>query len=180
MRIVGGTYKGRRFDLPKNFKAHPTTDFAKENLFNVLNNFVDWEECSALDLFSGTGSISFELVSRGCKNVDCVEKAPLNYSFIEQVKNKLGIDNLTVFKTDVFRFLSLNKKQYDIIFADPPYNLKTLSDVPDIILNKNFLRQDGVLIMEHSKDYDFSTLPNFKEKRVYGSVNFSLFINEKI
>ncbi len=175
MRIISGRYKGRRLDLPKNFKARPTTDFAKENLFNVLNNQLNWEECNALDLFGGTGSISIELVSRGCPKVICVEKDPLNYSFIEKIKNQLNAEELTVIKTDVFKFLSLTKESFDIIFADPPYNLKFLPEIPRIILEKDMLKEGGIFIMEHSKEYDFADLPLFKEKRVYGSVNFSIF-----
>ena len=175
MRIISGRYKGRRLDLPKNFKARPTTDFAKENLFNVLNNQLNWEECNALDLFGGTGSISIELVSRGCPKVICVEKNPLNYSFIEKIKNQLNADELTVIKTDVFKFLSLTKESFDIIFADPPYNLKFLPEIPRIIFEKDMLKEGGIFIMEHSKEYDFADLPLFKEKRVYGSVNFSIF-----
>lgn len=175
MRIISGRYKGRRLDLPKNFKARPTTDFAKENLFNVLNNQLNWEECNALDLFGGTGSISIELVSRGCPKVICVEKDPLNYSFIEKIKNQLNAEELTVIKTDVFKLLSLTKESFDIIFADPPYNLKFLLEIPRIILEKDMLKEGGIFIMEHSKEYDFSDLPLFKEKRVYGSVNFSIF-----
>lgn len=179
MRIISGRYKGRRLELPKNFKARPTTDFAKENLFNVLmNKGIDWEDCHALDLFGGTGSISFELVSRGCPKVLCIEKDPLNYSFIDKTKNLLKAEELTVLKMDVFKFLSTCKPQFDFIFADPPYDLKFLPDVPRIVLEKDLLKDGGLFIMEHSKDYDFSALPLFKEKRVYGSVNFSIFEKE--
>jgi len=176
MRIISGRYKGRRLELPRNFKARPTTDFAKENLFNVLNNMVNWEESNALDLFGGTGSISFEFVSRGCPRVICVETDPLNYTFIEKIKALLKSDELTVYKTDVFRFLQKCNEKFDIIFADPPYNLKTLASIPGLIFENDILSEGGIFIMEHSKEYDFSGLPLFKEKRVYGSVNFSIFI----
>ncbi len=175
MRIVSGRYKGRRLELPKNFKARPTTDFAKENLFNILNNSIDWEDNNALDLFGGTGSISFELVSRGCSKVYCVEKAPLNYTYIEKTKDLLKANELTIYKMDVFKFLSLCKEQFDFIFADPPYNLNVLPEVPKLIFEKNILKDGGTFVMEHPKEYDFSDLPLFKEKRVYGSVNFSIF-----
>lgn len=178
MRIISGKYKGRRLQLPPNFKARPTTDFAKENLFNVLNNMLDWEDCEALDLFAGTGSISLEFVSRGCPKVICVEKYPPNYSFIEKAKNNLGASELHIYKTDVFKYLGLTKDSFDIIFADPPYDLKTLTEVPRLVLEKKIVRKGGIFIMEHSKEFDFSHLPLFKEKRVYGSVNFSIFINE--
>jgi len=179
MRIISGKYKGRRLEVPKSFKARPTTDFAKENLFNVLENSIDWEECTALDLFAGTGSISLEFVSRGCPKVYCVEKDPAHYTFIEKVKSFLKAPELTIYKADVFKYLSLCKQQFDIIFADPPYDLKVLPEVPRIVLEKDLLSDGGTFIMEHSKDYDFSELPLFKEKRVYGSVNFSIFRKDK-
>lgn len=179
MRIVSGKYKGRRFDPPKNFKARPTTDFAKENLFNVLNNIIDWEGKRALDLFGGTGSISFELVSRGCSHVTCIEKASLNYSFIKKIKSELKADELTIYNMDVFKYIDICKEKFDIIFADPPYDLKFLPEIPHLILEKGLLNTNGIFIMEHSKDNDFSNLPLYMEKRTYGSVNFSIFATEE-
>lgn len=175
MRIISGRYKGRRLSLPSNFKARPTTDFAKENLFNILNNTLDWHSTQALDLFGGTGSISFELVSRGCPRVVCVEKSPVNFSFVEKTRKSLEADELQIFKMDVFRFLEINNEQFDFIFADPPYDLPDLKEVPRLVLEKGFLKNGGIFVMEHSKDYDFSGLPFFTDKRVYGSVNFSVF-----
>ncbi|MFV0469191.1 MAG: RsmD family RNA methyltransferase [Dysgonomonas sp.] len=179
MRIISGRYKGTRLHLPKNFKARPTTDFAKENLFNSLNNYMDWETSNALDLFGGTGSISLELVSRGCPRVWCVEKDSPNYAFIDKTKKELKADELYVYKMDVFKFLMLCKDKFDFIFADPPYDLKFLADVPKQVIEKDLLNEGGIFVMEHSKLYDFSTLPFFKEKRVYGSVNFSIFVREE-
>lgn len=178
MRIISGRYKGRRISVPNSFKARPTTDFAKENLFNVLDNSIYWEECQALDLFGGTGSIALELVSRGCTKVFCIEKEPAHYTFIEKAKDILKAEELTVYKMDVFKYLSLCKQQFDIIFADPPYDMKKLSDIPQIILDKDLIAPGGTFIMEHSKEYDFSNLPLFSEKRIYGSVNFSIFRKE--
>lgn len=176
MRIISGKYKGRRFDVPKNFKARPTTDFAKENLFNVLSNTIEWDKIdTALDLFAGTGSISVELISRGCKNVISVEKEQLHYSFINQVKEKLGVDELKILKTDCFRFIKNYSGQFDFIFADPPYDLKFFTDIPKRILEKDMLNDGGMFVLEHPKEYDFSTLPYFTERRAYGSVNFSFF-----
>jgi len=176
MRIVSGKYKGRRFDPPKNFRARPTTDFAKENLFNILNNMIDWEETTALDLFGGTGSISFELISRGCPRVMCVEKNFNHTTFIEKTKNELKIGSeMQLVKTDVFVFLDHHKEQFDLIFADPPYDMKNFEDVPHLILEKGLIKPEGIFILEHSKEYDFSGFPSFKDKREYGSVNFSLF-----
>lgn len=179
MRIVSGRYKGRRLDLPKNFKARPTTDFAKENLFNILSNSIDWEDVKALDLFGGTGSISFELVSRGCPQVTCVEKYPPNYSFIEKTKDLLDAKELRIFKMDVFKFLEISKDQYDFIFADPPYDLPFLKEVPKLIVEKNLLKAGGTFILEHSKSDDFSSSPFYRERRTYGSVNFSIFEKEE-
>lgn len=176
MRIISGKYKGRRFDPPKSFKARPTTDFAKENLFNVLNNSIDWEETTALDLFGGTGGISFELVSRGCPRVVCVEKNFNHGKFIEKTKDELKIQSeMTLLKMDVFNYLEHSKEQFDLIFADPPYDLKNFADVPRLVFEKNLIQDGGIFILEHSKEYDFSSLPLFDDKRVYGSVNFSIF-----
>lgn len=175
MRIISGKYGGRRFSPPPSFKARPTTDFAKENLFNVLNNEVEWEAVKALDLFGGTGSISFELVSRGCEHVTCVEKQFAHAAFVEKVQEQLKISNMKVFKMDAFKYLSYCKDQFDLIFADPPYDLKNFADVPRLILEKDLLKEGGLFIQEHSRAYDFSKLPLFREKREYGSVNFSIF-----
>lgn len=176
MRIISGKYKGRRFDPPKSFKARPTTDFAKENLFNVLNNEVEWEGTTALDLFGGTGSISFELISRGCLKVICVEKNFNHASFIEKTKQDLRIQSeLLLSKMDAFGYLEHCKEQFDLIFADPPYDMKNFTDVPRLIFEKDLIKSGGIFILEHSKDYDFSNLPLFESKRVYGSVNFTIF-----
>jgi len=175
MRIISGRYKGRRLQLPPNFKARPTTDFAKENLFNILSNTLDWETIKALDLFGGTGSISFELVSRGCPEVICVEKLPLNYSFIEKTKLLLEANELILYKMDVFKFLQVNKKKFDFIFADPPYDLPYLEEVPKLVIDKDLLNPGGIFVMEHSKANDFSSFSLFSGKRIYGSVNFSIF-----
>lgn len=176
MRIISGKYKSRRFEIPKSFKSRPTTDFAKENLFNVLANQMDLEETIALDLFSGTGSISFELLSRGCKEVVSVEKDPNHCAFIKKVKIQLQADNLTVIKGDAFRFIETTRQTFDFIFADPPYILKNLAEIPSLILEKSLLHPGGIFVMEHPKIYDFSDLPFFAQKRVYGAVNFSIFV----
>lgn len=175
MRIISGTFKGRRFSPPKSFDARPTTDFAKESLFNILNNSVDWEASTALDLFSGTGNICLEFVSRGCPSVTSVEKAPQHAKFIKKVCGELKVDNLRLYTMDVFRFLDLNREKFDLIFADPPYDLPSLEKIPQLVLEKEMLKEGGIFIMEHSKKNDFSHLPLFQEKRVYGSVNFSIF-----
>ncbi|MGL4992947.1 MAG: RsmD family RNA methyltransferase [Bacteroidales bacterium] len=175
MRIISGIYRRRRFDVPKNIKARPTTDFARENLFNVLNNSIDFEETSALDLFAGTGAISFELVSRGCKKVVCVEKESLHVNFIQKVKTELKEDNPLIIRGDVFRYIDSSREKFDLIFADPPYDLKELASIPERIFEKGLLVPGGLLVFEHGKGNSFSEHPYFIEKRVYGSVNFSFF-----
>ena len=175
MRIISGKYKSRRFSIPGNFKARPTTDFAKENIFNIIRNKMNLEGANALDLFSGTGSISFELISRGCSQVTCVEKDFAHLAFIKKVESELKSGVLKPIKADVFTFLKNCNEKYDFIFADPPYALKELGEIPALILSKKMLNPEGLLIMEHPKEYDFSALPEFEEHRMYGSVNFSLF-----
>jgi 16S rRNA (guanine(966)-N(2))-methyltransferase RsmD len=177
VRIITGKYKGRHFDIPRSFKARPTTDFAKENIFNVLNAYIDFEDTTALDLFSGTGSISLELLSRGCKLVISVEADRDHHRFILDCSQKLSIPNsqFSIIRGDVFRFLKSCKQQFDFIFADPPYALKELPTIPGLIFEKGLLKPDGILVFEHGKDHDFSGDPHFVEHRSYGSVNFSIF-----
>lgn len=176
MRIITGKYKGRHFDVPRTFKARPTTDFAKENLFNVLNGYLDFEDdVQALDLFAGTGSITLELLSRGCKKVVSVEKEPLHYSFIQKCLQTLKAENALVIRGDVMRYLGKCKEQFDFIFADPPYALAELEQIPDLVLQNNLLKADGLLVLEHGKTNDFCQHPCFVEHRSYGSVNFSFF-----
>ncbi len=173
MRIITGQYKGRHFDIPRTFKARPTTDFAKENIFNVMNGYLDLDGIAALDLFAGTGSISLELLSRGCDSVVSVELDRDHAAFIRRCVEKLGDLNHTLIRGDVFRFVKTCKAQFDFIFADPPYALPRLPDVPDLALP--LLREGGVMVFEHGKHNDFSQHPRFVEHRSYGSVNFSIF-----
>lgn len=181
MRIISGIYRRRRFDVPKSFSARPTTDFAKENLFNVINNLIDLEGAQALDLFAGTGSISFELISRGCETVFAVEKNAAHAAFIQKVAQELKTEALHLIRGDVFRFLaSAGKNQFDFIFADPPYALKELPEVPRLVIENDLLKSGGIFVMEHPKEYDFSALPYFAQHRIYGSVNFSLFVKEEV
>ena len=175
MRIITGHYKGRRFDIPRTLKARPTTDFAKENIFNVLQGYIDFDDLTALDLFAGTGSISLELASRGCQQVVSVEADRDHAAFIRQCFAKLGADNQLLIREDVFKFLKTCRQSFDFIFADPPYALRELPQIPDLILESTLLRPDGLLVFEHGKDHDFSQHPRFVEHRQYGSVNFSIF-----
>ena len=178
MRIISGTYRGRRLNPPKNITARPTTDFAKESLFNLLQNRMDFEGISMLDLFAGTGSISFEFVSRGAAYVTAVELAHVQQNFIIQTSKQLGIQNLQVVRGDVFKYLNSCRLQFDFIYADPPYALPELPTLPDIIFRKDLLKKDGWFVLEHSDSNDFSTHPYFYETRHYGSVNFSFFHKE--
>ena len=175
MRIITGKYKGRHFEIPRSFKARPTTDFAKENIFNVLTQYIDFEETTALDLFSGTGSISLELMSRGCLQVVSVEMDRDHHRFICECIKKLGDKSCIPLRADVFKFLKACHQQYDFIFADPPYALKEIPQIPDLVFEKGLLKEDGMFVLEHGKDHDFSQHPHFIEHRSYGSVNFSLF-----
>lgn len=175
MRIIRGKYGRRRFDVPSNISARPTTDFARENIFNVLENLTDLEDADCLDLFAGTGAISFEFLSRECRHVTAVEKASTQWRFISQVAQRLNVDNFTLIRGDVFRFVATCTGKFDIIFADPPYDLPRFGEIPSLILGSKMLREGTIFVIEHSRNYDFSNLPHFLEHRVYGSVNFSIF-----
>ena len=148
MRIVSGKYRGRAINPPKNLRARPTTDFAKENLFNVLGNLVDFEECDVLDLFAGTGSISYEFASRGVHSVTSVEINPVHYNFIKKTAADLGIDNLFAVKANVFLYLKSCAKQFDLIFSDAPYDLEGSEEVIRLVLERDLLKPDGFLVLD--------------------------------
>lgn len=176
MRIIRGKYGKRRFDVPHNITARPTTDFAKENLFNVIENLTDIEGARVLDLFAGTGAISLEFLSRGAAEVTAVEMAPVQAAFIRSVREKLNDPALRVVRGDVFRYLSsFRGEPYDIVFADPPYDHKRFGEIPELILNSGVARPGALVIVEHSRTFSFTEIPHFSEQRVYGSVNFSIF-----
>ena len=175
MRIISGKYKGRRIYPPTNIKARPTTDFAKEGLFNLLNNRIDFEGIDVLDLFAGTGGIGVEFISRDCRSVTSVEQSERHVAFIRKMCTDLKIDNLSIAKTDVFRFIAACHRKFDFIFADPPYELERLAELPDLIISKKLLADDGLFVLEHPAKYNFEEHPNFKEHRQYGNVNFSFF-----
>lgn len=176
MRIIRGRFRKKSILPPKNFKARPTTDMAKESLFNILENELEISELKVLDLFAGTGSISYEFVSRGCSDVSCVEKNYQHYSFIKQTIRELQIsDELKVIKADVFSFLKNATQKYDLIFADPPYNLEGIEKIPDIVWQNKRLTKTGILIVEHSSNTLFNNHPMLKKQKTYGSVNFSFF-----
>jgi len=175
MRIISGKYKGRRISAPSNITARPTTDFAKEGLFNLLNNRMYFEGIDVLDLFAGTGGISIEFVSRDCKSVISIEQNDRHCAFIRKVCGELKIDNLSLLKADVFRFINTCHTQFDMIFADPPYELNKIEEIPDLIFGHNLLKADGLFVLEHSAKTKFTNHPNFADHRNYGNVNFSFF-----
>lgn len=175
MRVITGKYKGRHFDIPRSFKARPTTDFAKENIFNVLTGIIDFEGAVALDLFSGTGSISLELLSRGCAQVVSVEADREHHAFIKQCLKKIGDENCIAIRGNVFRFVKSCRQKFDLIFADPPYSLERLADIPEIVMESGLLNDGGIFVFEHGEKHDFSSNRHFSQHRAYGSVNFSLF-----
>lgn len=175
MRIIRGKYGKRRFDVPHNITARPTTDFAKENIFNVIENIEDIEGKNVLDLFAGTGAISLEFLSRGASSVTSVEMAATQANFIRSVKEKLGDSALRIIRGDVFKFIASAKRPYDIIFADPPYDHPRFAEIPELILNSGVSSPGCLVIVEHNAKHDFSSIPGFEQHRVYGSVNFSIF-----
>ena len=175
MRIIGGRLRGRTILPPQGYKARPTTDFAKEGLFNVLNNEYEMEGLKVLDLFGGTGAISYEFASRGAERVYCVEMLPMHADFIRASAQKYGMDNLTVVRHNVFEFLDICREKFDIVFADPPYALEGLDTLPDRVFSRGILHPGAYFILEHPQDYDFSAHQYFLKERKYGNVHFSFF-----
>jgi 16S rRNA (guanine966-N2)-methyltransferase len=175
LRIVSGKYRGKIIPVSKQFMSRPTTDFAKENLFNILNNYFNFEDINVLDLFGGTGSISYEFASRGCSDIDLVESDQRLCVFINKVIGELKTDSIKLIREDAFRYIRNCVRAYDIVFADPPYDLPQLENIPLLIFENDLLKGDGWLIFEHSRRHDFSALPELFDKRVYGGVNFSFF-----
>jgi 16S rRNA (guanine966-N2)-methyltransferase len=177
MRIVGGDLKGRKFNPPaKNWPTRPTTDFAKEGLFNILNNHFDFEDLKVLDLFGGTGSHSYEFISRGCKDVTYVDKFGACVAFVKKTSQEFKIeDYLKISKIDVFKFLKFSQARFDYVFAGPPYGLPTIDLIPDLIFKENLLEKDGWFIMEHNPNHSYKDHPNYFDERHYGKTIFSFF-----
>lgn len=176
MRIISGSHRGRQIFPDKSFSARPTTDFAKENLFNVLTNYIDIEDICVLDLFSGTGSISYEFASRGAGEIVSIEANYKHYAFIRRTAKELGFTNIKAYKTDAFiACKKLKDRKFDIIFADPPYHLDKIQTIPATIFDNGLLAEEGIAVIEHPGNISFSNHPRFSEHRQYGSVNFSLF-----
>ncbi|MGB8492400.1 MAG: RsmD family RNA methyltransferase [Bacteroidales bacterium] len=180
MRIIGGKYKGRIINPVSGLKARPTTDFAKEGLFNILTNRVDFESVTVLDLFGGTGSISLEFASRGVPAVHLLERDPRHIAGIRRVIDELGITGIKPIHIDVKAYLKTCTTRYDIVFADPPYDLPWLKTIPDLVMGSGVLKEDGFFILEHPRSMSFTDHKAFFEHRNYGSVNFSFFGSGKI
>jgi 16S rRNA (guanine(966)-N(2))-methyltransferase RsmD len=178
MRIISGTHRSRRIDAPTNLPVRPTTDMAKESLFNILNNRVVFSELRVLDLFSGTGNITYEFASREAIEVVSVDQDQLCIKFIQQTVQKLAFEQVRVYQSDVFQFLEKHQQSFDLIFADPPYQLPNIDDIVIKVFEHSRLNAGGLLVVEHSRKTHLSHLPHFKQMRHYGSVHFSFFGTE--
>jgi 16S rRNA (guanine966-N2)-methyltransferase len=180
MRIISGSLGGRRISPPANMPyTRPTTDIAKEGLFNILQNQLDFEELKTLDLFGGTGNISYELASRGANDLTIIEKDQQMFSFIKKTAESLKLENFKVIKSDVFRFINQCQEKFDFIFAGPPYALQNIDDLPKLVFEKQLLNEDGWFILEHTPRNNYENSPYFKSSRNYGTTVFSIFVNEK-
>ncbi|HTM90968.1 MAG TPA: RsmD family RNA methyltransferase [Flavisolibacter sp.] len=176
MRIISGSLGGRRISPPANMPyTRPTTDIAKEGLFNILQNQLDFEELKTLDLFGGTGNISYELASRGVNDLTIVEKDQKMFSFIKKTAESLGLQNFKVVKSDVFRFIEQCHEKFDFIFAGPPYALQNIDDLPRLIFKKQLLKENGWFILEHTPRNNYESFPFFNSARNYGTTVFSIF-----
>ncbi len=180
MRIISGELGGRKITPPARMPyTRPTTDMAKEGLFNILQSNREIEGMKTLDLFGGTGSISFELASRGAINLSVVEKNLMMVTFIRETADKLGLENLKTFREDVFRFLKRTRMKFDFIFAGPPYALEEIDQIPEIVVRRNLLRNDGWFVLEHTDRNHYENYPLFATERNYGTTFFSIFINKQ-
>lgn len=179
MRIIGGEHGGRKINPPAKMPhTRPTTDVAKEGLFNVLQHKIDFDGMKTLDLFGGTGSISYELASRGATDLTVVEKDPVMFEFIRKTSTALKLEGFRVVKMDVFKFIAQATEKYDLIFAGPPYALNTIDELPKLIFEKGLLNEGGRFILEHTPRNDYRQFPNYKSQRNYGTTIFSIFMNE--
>jgi 16S rRNA (guanine966-N2)-methyltransferase len=175
VRIISGSNRGRRINPPQNLPVRPTTDFAKESLFNILNNRVDFEEINVLDLFAGTGNISYEFASRGALSIKAVDIDNKCIDFVNKIATDLKFSNLKGIKANVFKYLENSIETFDLIFADPPYDINESSSIPDLIFENKLLKENGIFVMEHSRNLSFVDHENFVEHRKYGNVNFTFF-----
>lgn len=175
MRIISGKNKGRQIIAPKSLPVRPTTDFAKESLFNILNNLVFLPDIDVLDLFAGTGNISYEFASRDCKTITAVDMNRNCVQFIQQTAQRLNYDNLQAIQSNYLSFINNSYNTWDVIYADPPYDMKAIEEIPSLIFDGQLLNADGFFILEHDKSIDFSEHAEFYDHRHYGKVNFTFF-----
>lgn len=177
MRIISGKFKGRKFYPPaKKWPTRPTTDYAKEGLFNILMNEIAFEDIKMLDLFGGTGNHCYEFISRGCDDVTYVDKFGPAVKFVYQISKELDVDDcITIVKSDVFKFIKSTSNQFDYIFAGPPYPLPNLDEIPDLLFGTSILKPDGLFVLEHNPNHDFTSHPTFVKQRNYGSTIFAFF-----
>jgi len=180
MRIIGGHHGGRRIHPPTKMPyTRPTTDIAKEGLFNILQHQLSFEGMKTLDLFGGTGSISYELASRGATDLTIIEKDVAMYNFIKKTATDLQLENFKLLKEDVFRFLKQCKEEYNLIFAGPPYTLKNIDDLPKLVVDRQLLKPNGWFILEHTPTNIYEEWPLYATKRNYGTTVFSFFVNKR-
>ena len=178
MRIIAGNLRGRRLNPPANLPVRPTTDMARESLFNILNNYVDFEECTVMDLFAGTGAVSFEFISRGVREVTSIDINAQCTDYIKSEAARMDVRNLHVVRADVFDLLKRANRCFDVVFADPPYAIEGLPTLPDLVFERQVLTVDGIFILEHPREYSFEEHPHFWQHRNYGKVNFTFFANK--
>ena len=175
MRIIAGSLKGRRLNPPTTLPVRPTTDMARESLFNILGNYIDYEDCTVMDIFAGTGAVSLEFISRGAKEVTSIDINTQCTDFIKESARRFNVNNIHVVRADVFDLIKRAYKKFDIIFADPPYALENLGKLPDLIFEHDLLSEEGLFILEHPREYQFEEHPHFWQHRNYGKVNFTFF-----
>lgn len=174
MRIIGGSHRGRRYRAPSNIPARPTTDYAKESLFNILDHKIAWDECYMLDLFAGIGGVSLEAASRGCAEITCIDINSKSVAWIKKISDEFGFNNIKPQKLDALKWLKRNNDKFDLVFADPPYDFDKYEPLIDSVL-KTALKPSGLLVLEHRQSGSFAEHANFIEDRTYGEVRFSIF-----
>lgn len=178
MRIIAGKFGGRVLKVPEFSPTRPTTNIAKEALFNMLENYYNFDNIAFLDLFGGTGQLSYEMASRGCQDITLVEQFPKCVKFIEKTIIQLGIEGMRVMPMDIFKYLPMANRTFDLIFAGPPYPLPNLADIPDLIFENSLIEGEGWFILEHNPQHNFKNHPHYIKQKKYGQTIFSIFTNE--
>lgn len=177
MRIINGKNRGKKIEAPASLPVRPTTDLGKESLFNILNNYFHFDRVRVLDLFAGTGNITYEFASRGAVFVTAVDQHQGCADFIRKTIHQLGYENVSIVRGDAFKFVERSRQKYDIIFADPPYDMENLEKIVEKVFQNKLLHPDGWLVLEHARHYDFSKHPHFYQHRKYGKLNFTFLVN---